>query len=128
MENAYRDILTKAILSSPERHRIISSISSESVTYEPSGVWVDPSAPGFTVTTTRLTNEELVRAYLLVKLTDSYGYVASPEILEIERVYKPVGRPTGKGGRVDVLVRQPNRNVQGMFFICGVQVPSIIRP
>ncbi|MCY4375154.1 MAG: hypothetical protein OXC31_15450 [Spirochaetaceae bacterium] len=93
--NAVRTALNKH-----DNHRaIIKALSHTEITYQPNGVWVDPAAPGFTRTTTRITDEELVRAYLLLRLTATYGYKASPEILEVERVYKPVGRPTGKGGR-----------------------------
>ena len=34
----------------------------------------------------------------------------------MERVYRPVGRPTGKGGRVDVLVRHPASQGAGAFL------------
>lgn len=124
MGNEYRDTLTKAILDNPGGHLIVTSISQETITYEPSGVWVDPSAPGFTGTAGRLTDEELVRAYLLLKLTGSYGYNASPEILEVERVYKPVGRPIGKGGRVDILVRQTKLRGNGCFLFVECKSPE----
>ena len=124
MENEYREILRKSILDSHDRRRIVASISQETITYEPSGVWVDPSAPGFTKTTGHLTDEELVRAYLLLKLAGPYGYKASPDILEVERVYKPVGRPTGKGGRADVLVRQTKRKGGGCFLFVECKSPE----
>ena len=123
MGNEYRTILRQAILDSPDRQQIVASISEKTVTYESSGVWVDPDAPGFTKTTCRLTDEELVRAYLLLKLAGPYGYNASPQILEVERVYKPVGRPTGKGGRADVLVRQTKRNGGGCFLFVECKSP-----
>lgn len=75
------------------------------IRYASTGTWVDPSAPGFSGYRTAITDEELVRAYLLTRLVSTYHYPASPQTVEIERVYKPVGRPTGKGGRIDVLVR-----------------------
>ena len=124
MESEYRKTLREAILGSKYRSKIIAEISQDSITYEPSGVWVDPSAPGFTGTTCRLTDEELVRAYLLLKLVDHYGYDASPEILEVERVYKPVGRPTGKGGRADILVRQPKNKDGGCFLFVECKSPE----
>ena len=124
MENEYRETLRKAILDNEDRHRIISSISEETITYKPSGVRVDPSAPGFTNTTGRLTDEELVRAYLLLKLIGLYGYKASAEILEIERVYKPVGRPTGKGGRADILVRQTKGKGGECFLFVECKSPE----
>ena len=65
------------------------------ITYNDENVWVDPSAPGFQITRTNVTDEELVRCYLLLRLTTTYDYPESPATIEIERVYKPVGRPTG---------------------------------
>ena len=124
MNNEYRETLRKAILDNEDRRRVVASISDETITYEPSRVWVDPSAPGFTNTTGRLTDEELVRAYLLLKLTGPYGYEASPEILEVEHVYKPVGRPTGKGGRADVLVRQTKRKHGECFLFAECKSPE----
>ncbi len=44
-----------------------------------------------------------------MRLVSSYGYKPSPTILEVERVYKSVGRP-GKGGRVDVIVRKKSKD------------------
>ena len=38
MENEYRESLRNAILGSPDRHRIVASISQDSITYEPSSV------------------------------------------------------------------------------------------
>ena len=111
-------------MDSPDPQQIVASISEEEITYEPSGVWVDPRAPGFTKTTCRLTDEELVRAYLLLKLAGPYGYKASPKILEVERVYKPVGRPIGKGGRVDVLVRQTEKNGGSCFLFVECKSPA----
>ena len=124
MENGYRDVLRTAILDHPDRHRIIASIAQDSITYDSSAVWVDPSAPGFTQTTCRLTDEELVRAWLLLKLTGSYGYEASPDVLEVERVYKPVGRPTGKGGRADILVRHTGRKSGDCFLFVECKSPE----
>ena len=124
MESEYRNILGKAIEDSEYRHRIIAELSEQEITYEPSGVWVDPGAPGFIGTTCRLTDEELVRAYLLVKLAGPYGYGASSEILEVERVYKPVGRPIGKGGRADILVRQPKKKGGECFLFVECKSPE----
>lgn len=129
MGSQFRQTLLSTILDHPERDRIIASISTDdsgkqTIRYEPSGVWVDPSAPGFTDTTCQLTDEELVRAYLLLKLAGPYGYKPSPEILEVERVYKPVGRPTGKGGRADILVRHPKKNKNGTFLFIECKSPE----
>ena len=124
MKSKYRETLKKAILDNEHRSQIVASISEESISYEPLGVWVDPSAPGFKGSTTRLTDEELVRAYLLLKLIGPYGYSASAETLEIERVYKPVGRPTGKGGRADILVRQAKKKVGECFLFVECKTPE----
>ena len=62
----------------------------------------------------------MVRAFLGAKLACEYGYKASPEIIELERKYEPVGRPIGKGGRVDIFVRRPKsgrRSGSGFLFI-----------
>ena len=124
MENGYGDVLRAAILNHPERHRIIAAISQDSITYDSSAVWVDPSAPGFMQSTCRLTDEELVRAWLLLKLIGSYGYEASPDVLEVERVYKPVGRPIGKGGRADILVRHPGQKNRDCFLFVECKSPE----
>lgn len=87
------------------------------ITYNPEGLTIDPAAPGFRGTTTRITDEELVRAYLAVRLTTQYGYPARPEKIEFERVYKSVGRP-GKGGRADLIVRNRSDNAAFLFVEC----------
>lgn len=55
-----------------------------SIEYNQSGVWIDPNANFVSQYQANITDEELVRAYLLTKLVSAYGYLASPEILEIE--------------------------------------------
>lgn len=44
------------------------------VTYNPKAVYVDPEAPDFIGTTTKLNNEEYVRIAFLLSLADEYGY------------------------------------------------------
>ena len=116
VDSDYRQALTDAILGNANHKKIIDAIDYEHITYNPSGVYVDKKAPGFTDTTTKITDEELVRAYLLLKLITTYGYQASHRVLQVERVYKPVGRPTGKGGRIDILVQRP-RSAGGTGFL-----------
>ena len=116
MDAAYRQALREAILDSPAFPTIVSSLSEDKVTYNASGVWVDSKAPGFTGHTTSLTDEELVRAYLLLRLCTEFDYEPSPEVLRVETVYRPVGRPTGKGGRADVLVRLTPRATERIAF------------
>ena len=117
MSVEYRDALREHILANQDWRQVVATLTQHEITYEPSGVWVDPSAPGFTGTTCRISDEELVRAYLLLKLTTSHGYNASPSVMEVERVYKPVGRPIGKGGRIDVLVRQSESGGGAFLFV-----------
>ena len=85
---------------------------------------MDDKAPGFRGFTTSLTDEELVRAYLLLRLCTEFGYVASPKVLQVETVYKPVGRPTGKGGRADVLVRRPKGQGEDCFLFVECKTPD----
>ena len=124
MDEAYRQSLKEAILNSAAFPEIVSSISEDTITYNSSGVWVDDKAPGFRGFTTSLTDEELVRAYLLLRLCTEFGYVASPKVLQVETVYKPVGRPTGKGGRADVLVRRPKGQGEDCFLFVECKTPD----
>lgn len=122
MDLILRNAIVAAINNDPQSTSVISSIEmaadgSGTITYNSNNVWVDPSAPGFNVSTAAITDEEMVRAYLLTRLTSTYEYPATPETLEVERVYKPVGRPTGKGGRIDVLVRKSKKSKQGEAFL-----------
>jgi len=124
MDIPLRQALVDAIKKSQPTTPVVSSISlqpdgSGSITYNVETIWIDPTAPGFSSGTTALTDEELVRAYLLTRLTTVYGYPANKETVEVERVYKPVGRPQGKGGRIDVLVRKPkqSKNADPFLFI-----------
>jgi type I restriction-modification system DNA methylase subunit len=96
-----------------------------SVEYDVSKVWRDPSAPGFTGGRTRATDEELVRAYLVLRLTSDLSYAADGKTVEVEKVYKSVGRP-GKGGRVDVLVRgtQSDRSSSAAFLFIECKAPD----
>ena len=124
MDEAYRQSLKEAIFNSAAFPEIVSSISEDTITYNSSGVWVDDKAPGFRGFTTSLTDEELVRAYLLLRLCTEFGYVASPKVLQVETVYKPVGRPTGKGGRADVLVRRPKGQGEDCFLFVECKTPD----
>lgn len=122
MDVELRQAIATAIESYSGSDSPISNINLEAdgtgtISYASNKAWVDPSSPvaGYSFD---ITDEELVRAYLLFKLSTKYEYKASPDILEIERVYKAVGRPIGKGGRVDVLVRtQGDEGAQGNAFL-----------
>jgi type I restriction-modification system DNA methylase subunit len=130
MDILFRHAIADFIRALPQSSSVIDSIQiapdgTGTVTYNSKGLWVDPNAPGFTNTTTQITDEEMVRAYLLVRLATTFGYPAKPEVLEVERVYKPVGRPQGKGGRVDVLVRKPPKTgSKDAFLFMECKAPS----
>jgi type I restriction enzyme M protein len=122
MDLALRQAIVSAINSDKQSPSVVSAINmavdgSGTIVYNPQSLWVDPNAPGFSGTTASITDEELVRAYLLTKLVSQYGYPASQKTIEVERVYKPVGRPIGKGGRVDILVRKSIAKKQGDAFL-----------
>ncbi len=124
MDIPLRQALVDAIKKNQPTTPVVSSINlqpdgSGSINYNIDTIWIDPSAPGFSTGTVVLTDEELVRAFLLTRLTTVYGYTASKQSIEVERVYKPVGRPQGKGGRIDVLVRKPSKskNADPFLFI-----------
>ncbi|MFH1236073.1 MAG: N-6 DNA methylase [Parcubacteria group bacterium] len=123
MDIALRKRLSDAILDDPASRLVIASVNlkadgSGTITYNTKGVWIDPEAPSFSGATTEITDEELVRAFMLLRLTTKHGYPADSSVLEIERSYKPVGRPTGKGGRVDILVRRPSKKgLRGTAFL-----------
>ena len=123
MSIEYRKALREAIENHPDRRNIVASITDKNITYNPAGVRADPAAPGFSGATTSVSDEELVRAYLLLRLAGENGYAASHEVLEVGRVYGPVGRPTGKGGRADVLVRYPasQGGAAFLFIECKTQ-------
>lgn len=122
MNILFRKKLYESILANSDYNKVIKEIKlntdgSGYIQYNPDGVWVDPAAIGFTGTTTDIGDEELVRAELLVRLISKYKYDADPRVLEIERVYKSVGRP-GKGGRVDVIVRDKESTKPYLFIEC----------
>jgi type I restriction-modification system DNA methylase subunit len=111
MDLELRRAVKAALDLNPDARKVIRSIEMDdaglgSIAYHPDAVGVHPSAPGFSGSTTAIGDEEMVRAYLLTALAGELGYRAEPEVLQIEQVYKAVGRP-GKGGRADVLVRRP---------------------
>ncbi|WP_454149504.1 N-6 DNA methylase [Microbacterium lacticum] len=131
MDITLRSVLRERILSTPGHENTVLDITIGTdgagiVSYNLANVWLDPSAPGFNAGSTALTDEEIVRAYLLVRLSEGLGYEADPGRLEIEHVYKPVGRPLGKGGRVDVLVRGAASDVESSdaFLFIECKAPS----
>ncbi|HXS48233.1 MAG TPA: N-6 DNA methylase [Solirubrobacterales bacterium] len=121
MDLALRKALKAAIEANPDGTKVVREIAMDEdgsgfVEYEASGLSIHPSAPGFTGTRTAIGDEELVRAYLLVKLVGQLAYPAGEDTLLLEEVYKAVGRP-GKGGRVDILVRKPPKKQLGDAFL-----------
>lgn len=121
----FRQAIADAIGAMAGAEAVIRSINldadgSGTVEYNPEGVFVAAGTPGFRATVADIGDEEMVRAYLLARLVTEYGYRASPQIIEVEREYEPVGRPIGKGGRVDVFLRKPARKGtpgDGFLFI-----------
>lgn len=76
------------------------------ILYALDSISIHANAPGFRAGATAITDEELVRAYFLSKLHSDWNYPMTPTIVQLETVYKSVGR-SGKGGRVDIQVRRP---------------------
>ena len=124
MDDSYRQALKEAIRSSSAFSKIVSSMSDDTITYNSSGVGIDEKTPGFSGSSTPVTDEELVRVYLLLRLHTEFGYAASPEVLRVEKVYKPVGRPTGKGGRADVIVHYPRAQKGNCFLFVECKTPE----
>lgn len=87
-----------------------------SLTYSLGSLGIHPNAPGFQSGRTGITDEELVRAYFLSKLKTEWGYPLDPVNVQLETVYKSIGR-SGKGGRVDINVRRPSADGPGDSFL-----------
>ena len=124
MDIDLRRRITEKICSNAIMPQVVKSISiSDSGTGEPSliisikNARIDPNAPGFINGTTHITDEEMVRVYLLSRLVTHFEYPATLRTLELEKVYKPVGRPQGKGGRVDVIIRRPSEGLEREAFL-----------
>ena len=74
MDLKLRQALARAIMSTAGHTNVIANLSMRpdgagTITYNGKGVWVDPNATSFNALTAQIGDEELVRAYLLVKLT-----------------------------------------------------------
>ncbi|HET9676089.1 MAG TPA: N-6 DNA methylase [Solirubrobacterales bacterium] len=130
MDLDLRRAIKAALDSNPAARKVIRSIAMDedgkgSIAYEPGGVGIHPSTPGFSGATAAIGDEELVRAYLLSALAGELEYPADPEVLQVEQVYKAVGRP-GKGGRVDILVRRPPSNCKAgdAFLFVECKAPA----
>src|SRR5258708_3092501 len=126
MDPNFRRAVCRYLVETDTARRVVQTLDLDKancegrIKYNPQALWIDPKATGFSGYSTQITDEELVRAYLAVRLTTDYGYPARPDRLEFERTYKSVGRP-GKGGRVDVLVR--NRSDSGVFLFVECKDP-----
>ncbi len=75
-------------------------------------------------TITKLNPEEIVRAYLLTKLVNEYGYKLSE--IEIEHEYK-AGRPKTITSRIDIIVRNKTANSSGekdAFLFIEIKKPE----
>ncbi len=128
MDLALREALVRAIQGHAGVTDVVADLEMSAtgegtIAYNTDKLWIDPSAPGFVSGRTRIGDEELVRAYLLLRLTQELGYDADGKRVELERTYRTVGRPgQGKGGRVDVLVRgsktKPGSDAAFLFIEC----------
>ena len=109
----------QTIVNSPNKDRLIERIvytlEERSITYRADAIYVDPKAPDFRGYTTNLNDEELVRAVLLLRLSEEYGYPLDGKSICLETVYEAPGRPKKetKGSRADVIVR----DLQGNPFL-----------
>lgn len=106
----------RAIEDSPFKDKLIERIvytqEEKSITYRADAIYVDPKAPDFQGNTTNLNDEELVRAVLLLRLSQDYGYPLDGKSICLETVYEAPGRPIkgSKGSRADVIIRDPKGN------------------
>jgi len=66
----------------------------------------------------KLTDEELVRAFLICKLVKELGY-NKKHIIELERRYT-IGRPPKEGAKIDITVTKDNKP----FMIFEIKAPS----
>ena len=98
MSSEYRTALREAIENHPARRSIVSSVTDKKITYNPAGVRVDPSAPGFNGTATSVTDEELVRAYLLLKLVSDKVTPRHTRFLKWSACTDPSAVPQAKAG------------------------------
>lgn len=122
MDLSLRKAIYEAISNDQASSRVIESIDFNDdgngfINYNLSNVFIANNVPGFTAGRTSITDEEMVRAYLLLRLITHYQYPSTPQTLEVEKVYKPVGRPQGKGGRIDVQVRKPSESGVGDSYL-----------
>ena len=123
MDLPFRKKVIDSLAAEVEKGEILSELQFDaetgrgSIRYNTEAVWIDPLAPGFSGGKTALTDEELVRAFLLVRLVRDLGYPLGERKIELERTYKSVGRP-GKGGRVDILVRERDTKRGFLFIEC----------
>lgn len=90
------------------------------IKYNASNIELDNSSKWYKEGIAEIHDEECVRAWLVFNLYFKYGYAAK-HIIGIEKEYKSVGRP-GKGGIVDVYVKNPDGN--GIFLFIECKSPS----
>jgi type I restriction enzyme M protein len=69
----------------------------------------------------RLTDEEFVRAYLVVRLIQELRYPASA--IELEKSYT-IGRPTGKSAQLDIRVLDKRGKRTRTFMLLEVKKPD----
>ena len=78
MNPDFRMAVANAILTHPRHAEVVTSIdlrydATGTITYNTANLWVDPHAPGFTAGSTQVTDEEMVRAWLLLRLVSEIG-------------------------------------------------------
>lgn len=86
------------------------------IRYNSANIELDKSSKWYKEGIAEIHDEECVRAWLVVCLYFKYGY-SGKYIIGIEKEYKAVGRP-GKGGIVDVYVKNPDEKSIFLFIEC----------
>jgi type I restriction-modification system DNA methylase subunit len=123
MDVTFRREMIKFLREQSILNQVISEIEFDTdaaqgfIEYQRTAVKIASSTPGFVGQKAKITDEELVRAYLIVRLVAELGYEANSKIIEFEKSYKSVGRD-GKGGRTDITVYNRDTNDVFLFIEC----------
>ena len=131
MDITFRREMIKSLQEQDNLNKVISQLEFDEDTaqgfieYEKSTIKIKSSTPGFSGHKIKITDEELVRAYLTLKLITELEYEASSKIIEFEKAYKSVGRD-GKGGRIDITVK--NRDDSNLFLFIECKEPQKYDP
>ena len=123
MDIIFRREIIRFLREQDEFNKVISHLEFDENTaqgyieYEKSSIKIKSNTPGFSSHKTKITDEELVRAYLALRLIRELGYEPNSNIIEFEKAYKSVGRD-GKGGRVDIAIKHRDNNNIFLFIEC----------